>query len=115
MEAERQTAGLEKAVNIIGAAVVAPPTIIAATVEEEHAENPPYTQQPNNAHEQVIVPRTERRGLFSQFTLIAEIEDAKSYPRKTKWFITSVVGLAAMAAPMGSTIFFRMSTFLVPS
>ncbi|PYH46792.1 MFS transporter [Aspergillus saccharolyticus JOP 1030-1] len=54
----------------------------------------------------VVVPRLERRGLFGQFTLLAEVQDPKVYPRKTKWFITFIVAVAGAAAPMGSSIFF---------
>ena len=55
----------------------------------------------------VKVPRSQRRGLFGKFTILAEVEEPKHYPRRTKWFITFVVAMAAMAAPLGSAIFFR--------
>ena len=55
----------------------------------------------------VVVPRSKRRGLFGQFTLLAEVEQPKAYDRKTKWFITSIVAVAGATAPMGSSIFFR--------
>lgn len=54
-----------------------------------------------------VVPRLKRRGLFGQFTLLAEVENPKAYDRRTKWCITYIVAVAAAAAPMGSTIFFR--------
>ena len=57
----------------------------------------------------VKVPRSQRRGLFGRFTIVAEVEEPKLYPRRTKWFITFVVALAAVAAPMGSAIIFRES------
>lgn len=57
----------------------------------------------------VKVPRSQRRGLFGQFTLLAEVEDPKHYPRRTKWWITFIIALAAVAAPMGSAIIFRKS------
>ena len=55
------------------------------------------------------VSRSRRRGLFAQTTFLAEIEDAYQFPCKTKWFIVMVVAYAAAAAPLGSTILFRMS------
>ena len=55
----------------------------------------------------IEVARADRRGLFGRFTLVAEVQEPKHYPRGTKWFITFVVALAAVAAPMGSAIFFR--------
>ena len=55
----------------------------------------------------VEVPRLKRRGLFGQLTLVAEVENPKTYRRKTKWFITFVVAMAGSTAPMGSAIFFR--------
>ncbi|KKK20329.1 putative MFS multidrug resistance transporter [Aspergillus rambellii] len=54
----------------------------------------------------VVVPRSQRRGLFGQLTLLEEVEDPKSYPRNRKWFITFIVSVAGSTAPMGSSIFF---------
>jgi len=59
----------------------------------------------------VKVSRLKRRGLFGQLALVAEVENPKTYPRKTKWFITFVVALAGSTAPMGSSIFFRKYPF----
>lgn len=55
----------------------------------------------------VKVPRSNRRGLFGRFSILAEVEEPKDYPNRTKWFLTFVIALAAAAAPLGSTIFFR--------
>ncbi len=63
--------------------------------------------------EAIKVPRAQRRGLFGRFTIVAEVTEPKHYPRGTKWFITFVVALAAVAAPMGSAIFFRKAHPLV--
>ncbi|KAI5289042.1 hypothetical protein KEM54_004498 [Ascosphaera aggregata] len=54
----------------------------------------------------VPVPRSQRRGLFAQITIIAEVEEPKHYNRSIKWTITLLVALAAAAAPLGSAIFF---------
>ena len=59
--------------------------------------------------EPVKVPRSQRRGLFGRFAILAEIEEPKHYSRRVKWYITFVVALAAIAAPLGSTILFRMT------
>ncbi|KAL8940123.1 MAG: hypothetical protein Q9211_002429 [Gyalolechia sp. 1 TL-2023] len=58
----------------------------------------------------VKIPKSRRRGLLGRFTLVAEIEDPQDYARSTKWYITFVVALAAMAAPMGSAIILRAGT-----
>ena len=42
-----------------------------------------------------IIPKAERRGLFSRIALVAERMNAKEYSRGTKWFITFVVAAAA--------------------
>lgn len=55
----------------------------------------------------IVVSRSNRRGLFGQLTLLAEIEDPKTYSRRKKWFITFIVAVAGATAPMGSSIFFR--------
>jgi multidrug resistance protein len=52
----------------------------------------------------ILVPRSQRRGLLARFTLIPEVENSYHYTRKTKWLITFVVAICAMAAPMGSAI-----------
>lgn len=55
----------------------------------------------------VKVPKSQRRGLFGRFTIIAEVEEPKHYSRGTKWFITFIIAMAAVAAPFGSTIILR--------
>lgn len=64
--------------------------------------------------EPVVVPRLRRRGLLGQFALLAEVDNAQLYPRRTKWFITFIVAVAGATAPMASSIFFRKgaSSFL---
>ncbi|KAI9373839.1 major facilitator superfamily domain-containing protein [Aspergillus egyptiacus] len=57
-----------------------------------------------------VVPRLKRRGLFGQITLLAEVENPKTYPRNQKWFITFIVAVAGSVAPMGSSIFFPALT-----
>ena len=57
----------------------------------------------------IKVPRFQRRGLLSRFTILAEVEQPLHYSRRSKWFITFVVAAAAIAAPLGSAIFFRQS------
>lgn len=52
----------------------------------------------------IPIPRPHRRGLLSHLTLIPEISQPTHYPRPTKWLITSLVALCAMAAPLGSAI-----------
>ena len=60
--------------------------------------------------EPVKVPRSQRRGLFGRFSILAEVEEPKHYSTRVKWYITFVVALAAIAAPLGSTIIFRMTS-----
>ena len=56
---------------------------------------------------QVKVPRSQRRGLFGRFSLLAEITEPKHYSRGIKWWITFIVASAALAAPMGGAIILR--------
>lgn len=80
--------------------------VIEGKDEESHVR----TTFPDEEKEgPIVVPRLKRRGLFGQLSLLAEVENPKVYPRKTKWFITFVVAVAGAAAPMGSSIFFRKS------
>lgn len=51
-----------------------------------------------------LVPRSQRTGLLARLAVVAEVDDAKHYARRTKWLITCVVAAAAAAAPMGSSI-----------
>ena len=55
------------------------------------------------------VPRSKRRGLFGRFSILAEVEEPQNYLRKTKWYITFVIAMAAVAAPLGSAIILRAS------
>ncbi|PYH98408.1 hypothetical protein BO71DRAFT_426055, partial [Aspergillus ellipticus CBS 707.79] len=54
----------------------------------------------------VVVPRSQRRGLFAQVTLVAEIENSRTFSRPKKWMLTAMVSFASLIAPMGSSIFF---------
>jgi hypothetical protein len=54
-----------------------------------------------------VIPRSERRGLFGRLTVIPEVERPYEYKLKQKWLITLFVALAAAAAPMGSSVFYR--------
>lgn len=74
---------------------------------DEESQQPP--RQSTDLGPAIVVPRMKRRGLFSQLTLVAEVEDPKTYTRRMKWFITFIVAVAAVAAPSGSAIFFRES------
>lgn len=56
-----------------------------------------------------VVPRSERAGLLGRFAILYEAEEPRNYPRKIKWFITLWIALAAVTAPMGSSIILRMS------
>lgn len=53
----------------------------------------------------IAIPRLKRRGLFAQLAIIPEVENAKTYPRRTRWFITLIAAVAGVAAPLGSAIF----------
>lgn len=82
----------------------------AACLDEKDVESSVPTNHQGSVRGQAIkVPRAKRRGLLGKFSIIAEVEEPKDYPRRTKWFITFVVGMAALAAPLGSTIIFRKS------
>jgi multidrug resistance protein len=54
--------------------------------------------------EAVIVPRAERRGLLARFALVPEVQNPYHYSHKTKWSLTFIIALCAMAGPMGSAI-----------
>lgn len=82
----------------------------AACLDEKAVESPvPANRQASIRGQVIKVPRAKRRGLFGRLSILAEVEEPKDYPRRTKWFITFVVGMAALAAPLGSTIIFRKS------
>lgn len=78
----------------------------ATTTEEDETTTTPATP--------IKIARSQRRGLFGRFTLVAEVEEPKHYPRRTKWFITFNIALAAVAAPLGSAIIFRKVPPLSP-
>jgi hypothetical protein len=83
-------------------------SIVAGDEEKSIPDTPiPLARQSTELGPAVKVPRSKRRGLFGQMTLVAEVEDPKTYPRRMKWFITFIVAVAGATAPMGSSIFFR--------
>ncbi|KAF1962397.1 MFS general substrate transporter [Byssothecium circinans] len=85
----------------------------ASTISEHDVENDASSTNPRPATlarsisvspDAVVIERRKRRGLFSRFTLIPEVENSYHYARRTKWLITTIVAFCAMAAPMGSAI-----------
>lgn len=80
-----------------------PPQAFEGKDEEDSA--PSYSSN-TDRDTAVVVPRLSRRGLFGQFTLLAEVENPKTYSRRKKWFITFIVAWAGATAPMGSAILF---------
>ncbi|KAH0600001.1 hypothetical protein MHUMG1_02792 [Metarhizium humberi] len=61
-----------------------------------------------------IVPRAQRRGLFAGLAITPEVERPYDYRNSTKWGITATIALATLAAPMGSSIFYRWSPSTAP-
>lgn len=86
-------------------------TGLPPTLEEKDRDEPPYPVPGQDAA--IVVQRSKRRGLFGQLTLLAEVENPKTYTRRKKWFITFIVSVAGVVAPMGSSIFFRKLSRLV--
>ncbi|KAJ5281083.1 hypothetical protein N7478_006455 [Penicillium angulare] len=89
------------------------PSHISSITDDDHEKNHdpeiPQIALPRQSTElgpPVVVPRLRRRGLLGQFTLVAEIENPRTYSRDMKWFITFIVALAGILAPLGSSIFF---------
>ena len=78
------------------------------TIDEKARDEEAVRDHSDATQLPIKVPRSQRRGLFGRFTLLAEITEPKHYPRRTKWWITFVIALAAVAAPLGSAIIFRM-------
>lgn len=101
--------------SVLGDKIGTSATSGADCFDEKVVESSVPTDRQGSIRGQAInVPRAKRRGLLGRFSIIAEVEEPKDYPRRTKWFITFVVGMAALAAPLGSTIIFRKSSvFLV--
>jgi len=71
--------------------------------EKQHTP-PTLTRTTSVTPDAIIVDRRNRRGLLGRLTIIPEVENSHNYARRTKWFITTIVAVCAMAAPMGSSI-----------
>ncbi|KAL8636411.1 MAG: hypothetical protein Q9228_006193 [Teloschistes exilis] len=86
-------------------------TILENTIENKHEDNVQLehtTSTADSIHPVAVkVLKAQRRGLFGRFTVLAEVEEPKDYAQGTKWFITFIVALAAVAAPLGSAIILR--------
>lgn len=80
----------------------------ASIHDEEKRKNPSppanLSRTTSIAPEAVIVDRQNRRGLLAHLTIIPEVENPYHYATKTKWFLTVIVAICGMAAPMGSAI-----------
>ncbi|RMJ22061.1 multidrug resistance transporter, partial [Aspergillus sp. HF37] len=82
-------------------------TGLPPAMDEKDQREPAHSHYPApDQDEAIIVQRSKRRGLFGQLTLLAEVENPKTYARNKKWFITFIVAVAGATAPMGSSIFF---------
>jgi hypothetical protein len=86
----------------IGPAKVAADTIVVAMKDAEGE----LQVKNENADQSGSVPR--RRGFLSFLVVLApSTADARQFDRHTKWLLTSIVSLSAVAAPLGSTILMR--------
>lgn len=85
----------------------------AKTPSQEKSVTDPETALEDRMPHAVAVPRAQRRGLFGsgRFTMLAEVTEPKHYSRGKKWLITSVIAVAASAAPAGSAILLRRDPF----
>ena len=83
-------------------------TLSGSEPKQSWSEVTPPQEQPIRS-EAIKVPRSRRRGLFGRFSVLAEVEEPRKYPRKSKWFITFTVAMGGIAAPLGSAIIFRKS------
>lgn len=100
----------------LGEKIVTPAISKAACLDEKDVESSVPTNHRGSIRGHAIkVPTAKRRGLLAKFSIIAEVEEPKDYSRRTKWFITFVVGMAALSAPLGSTIILRKSPACVIS
>ena len=88
------------------------PSTLREDASQPQSEKDVESNQAGSSAESVLpsavkIPRSKRQGLFARFCLLAEVEEPKHYPRRTKWFITFIIALAAAAAPLGSSIILR--------
>lgn len=59
------------------------------------------SQNPSEARSSAL------NGLCTTSILIPSIDNPKGYGRREKWIITTIVTVAAAAAPMGAAMFYR--------
>lgn len=74
----------------------------AAAMENQKVEQQPREEQPNESD-----PVPLRTGFLSFLVIIRPIANSTHYSRGTKWMLTIIVSLAALAAPLGSNILLR--------
>ena len=79
---------------------IIPANDLAAMTNPE-AEQQMHQQKPNES------PVLTRTGCLSFLVIIPTIADATQYGRPTKWLLTVIISLAALAAPLGSNILLR--------
>ncbi|KAL7782423.1 multidrug transporter of the major facilitator superfamily [Trichoderma ceciliae] len=49
---------------------------------------------------------TEKRGMLARFALLEEMKDPRRYSERSKWVITTLVAIAAVGGPMGTSILY---------
>lgn len=74
----------------------------ATARENQEVEQQTHEDQPNGS-----IPVPIRTGFLSSLVIIPPIANTTHYSRRTKWMLTIVVALAALAAPLGSNILLR--------
>ncbi|KAK1979539.1 LOW QUALITY PROTEIN: major facilitator superfamily transporter [Colletotrichum cereale] len=85
---------------------------IAASPKASQSSNSPQGSEKKQSQVAEDIPklkkilRSERRGLLSSITLVAEISDAREYGDGTKWAMTIIVALAATTSSFGSSVFY---------
>lgn len=113
-EAPQKNVSSDLEEKITDASPLASPLASTLSIEHSNHDTSQTKSDVETAEEEttpppVKVPRSKRRGLCGRFTIVAEVEEPKHYARRTKWFITFNIALAAVAAPLGSAIVFRKS------
>lgn len=79
-----------------------PPAKDAAARENQEVEQQTHEEQPNGS-----IPVPLRTGFLSFLVITPPIANTTHYNRRTKWMLTTIVALAALAAPLGSNILLR--------
>lgn len=85
---------------------LSPPSSLNSTIENDPDNSQAISKISTLKDKSLMVSKNNRRGLFSNLSIIPEYKDAREYPPLFKTLIVFLIAYASMMGPMGTSIIF---------